>query len=322
MAENHLHAFFQGQMRLYAEPLLPTSNGKQESPKTLKNAVVTTLQIVGAALSFALGVWTFSGQERCFAFLAAYLVEMSLSVDNLIVMVMLFEYFKVPGKFQTRVLNWGIIGAVLMRGVMIILGVQLFERFAWIQLVFAAILLWSAYKFIVEDDEEDDVGDNYIVRMSSKILATSKEYDEDRFWTKSSTVSGGRYVATPLLMCLICVELSDVVFAVDSIPAVLAVSSDTMIVYTSNIFAIMGLRSLYTIIARAVSSMPFLKPAIALVLGFVGIKLFLGYWEVVISTQVSLVVVMVLVLGGIILSWLSTRFSPKAKIRRMNAKGE
>jgi len=315
-----MNAFFQGQIRLYAEPLLPTSNAKTDSnPTTLKNAIATTLKIFASAMAFGMGVWVFKGRESAFEFFAAYLIEQSLSVDNLIVMVMLFEYFKVPAKFQTRVLNWGIIGAIVMRGIMIILGVQLFERFAWIQLVFAAILLWSAYKFLQEDDEDEDVGENFIVKISSRLLATSKEYDEDRFWTRAG--HGGALVATPLFMCLVCVELSDVVFAVDSIPAVLAVSSDTLVVYTSNIFAIMGLRSLYTIIARGITSMPFLKPAVALVLGFVGAKLMLGYWHVIISTKVSLIVVAVLVLGGVLLSFISNRLRRRPALRQMN-KGE
>jgi len=319
MQNSHLQQFFSGQIRLYAEPLLPTSNGKSQTHKTtLREAISTTLKVFLGAMSFGFLVWIFKGQDSAFEFFAAYLVEQSLSVDNLIVMVMLFEYFKVPSKFQTRVLNWGIIGAIVMRGVMIILGVQLFERFAWIQLVFAAVLLWSAVKFLQEEEEGEDVSENFVVKMSSQLLSTSKEYDEDRFWTRVGSGGGGRLVATPLLMCLICVELSDVVFAVDSIPAVLAVSSDTLVVYTSNIFAIMGLRSLYTIIARAVTSMPFLKPAVALVLGFVGAKLFLGYWNVVISTKVSLVVVAVLVLGGVLLSVISNKCRKRPALRQMN----
>jgi TerC family integral membrane protein len=307
--QQHIHHFFQGTVKLLdaSDPLLPTSKGisLDGSKESLNIAIFTTMKIVCAAFAFGVLIWLTGGQELAFEFFAAYLVEQSLSVDNLIVMVMLFEYFRVPQKFQTRVLNWGIIGAVAMRGTMILVGVHLFERFAWIQLVFAAILLWSAYKFITEDEEAEDVSENFVVKLCSRLFNTSKEFDEERFWTQTSR---GSYVATPLLMCLVCVELSDVVFAVDSIPAVLAVSSNTFVVYTSNIFAIMGLRSLYTIIARAVQSMPFLKPAVALVLGFVGIKLLLAYFNVeIITTKVSLIVVGILVLSGVGLSLLSLR---------------
>jgi TerC family integral membrane protein len=311
-------SFFQGET-LFGDsaPLLPTSSsssGPGSSLSSLKKtelrvALVNTAKTVSAALLFGIVLYLWKGQDSALEYYAAYVVEQSLSVDNLFVFVMLFDYFKVPPKYQTRVLTWGIVGAIAMRGLMILIGVRLFESVAWVQLVFAAILLWSAWKFIEEGSDEEDLSHNFIVKWSSYLLRVSPEYDEDRFWTRSSKPGLlHAYVATPLLMCLVCVELSDVVFALDSIPAVLAVSHDPVVVYTSNIFAIMGLRSLYVIIARAVQDLPFLKPAVGCVLAFVGAKMLAMYFGWEISTKHSLLVVVVLIGGGVVLSLLFTRF--------------
>ena len=152
-------------------------------------ALLQTAKIIGAALSFGFLLFLFKGSESSYEFYAAFFIEQSLSVDNLFVFLMLFDYFKVPQKFQTRVLNWGIIGAVVMRAIMILVGVQLFEMFNWIQIVFAGILLWSAYKFWIEDDDEDqDLSTNWVIRMCAMLFRTSKEYDEDRFWTRGQYI--------------------------------------------------------------------------------------------------------------------------------------
>ena len=245
-------------------------------------------------------------------FFTGYLVEQSLSVDNLFVFLMLFNYFKVPSQHQDRVLTWGIIGAVAMRGVMIILGIQMIERFQVITLIFAGILLISAYKLLTDNDEDEDLSDNYVLKISNYIMKSTTEYDGDRFFTKEK----GTSVATPLLMCLICIEISDLVFAIDSIPAVLGVSHDPFIVYTSNIFAIMGLRSLYTVVAKAVQDLKYLKPAVALVLGFVGGKMVGEYFHKSISTGLSLFVVMFLIIGGIVLSLASKGIAASDNAKR------
>ena len=184
------------------------------------------------------------------------------------------RYFKVPPSMQGRALKWGIIGAVLMRGVMILVGVELVQRFRSVTLVFAGILLASAVKLLTEGDHDDDMGENGLVALSRKMLRSVSYYDGDRFFT---TTRDGLRAATPLLLCVVCIELSDFVFAVDSIPAVLAISKDPFIVYSSNIFAIAALRSLYQVLAAAIEGLPYLRPAVALILGFVGVKMLAEY---------------------------------------------
>mmetsp|Transcript_22483 Transcript_22483/g.69639 ORF Transcript_22483/g.69639 Transcript_22483/m.69639 type:complete len:363 (-) Transcript_22483:402-1490(-) len=259
---------------------------------------------VSVAAACAFGVFTFflKGQQAGLAYFAAYLVEQSLSVDNLFVFLMLFAYFKVPMAHQGRVLTWGIVGAVLMRGFMIAVGVAAVENFRWMILVFAAVLIYSSVKMLQEEEEEEDLSQNYIIRMSKKVIGhVSDRYDGDKFFTDQN----GERVATPLLLCLISIELSDFVFAVDSIPAVLGVSHDPFIVYTSNIFAIIALRSLYTLVARAVSELPYLKHAVALVLLFIGVKMILEFGGFEVGTGTSLFVVFVLLVGGVVLSMIS-----------------
>ena len=213
---------------------------------------------------------------------------------------------QVPVELQNVALKWGIIGAILMRGVMILVGVELIERFRHIVLLFAGILLFSAYKLLVEGGEEEHMSeDNAVMGLARRLVRATDKFDGDKFFTRDAA-TGGR-IATPLLLCVVCIELSDFVFAVDSIPAVLAISKDPFIVYSSNIFAIAALRAFYTLIARAVASLPYLRPAVALILGFVGLKMGAEYFHVEIPTTVSLGVIAALLGGGIGLSLLERR---------------
>jgi TerC family integral membrane protein len=246
--------------------LLPSVSGDRSSgdlePQSFKAAIFNTLAVVICAAIFGVITYFWKGEPAAVEFLTGYLVEQSLSIDNLFVFIMLFEYFKVPLQYQSRVLTWGIIGAVIMRGFMIVVGVAAIERFKIITLIFAAILVISAYKLLKEsnDNDEEDLSKNFILKLSKYIIKSSPNYDGDRFFTREN----GQTLATPLLMCLVCIEISDVVFAIDSIPAVLGVSHDPFVVYTSNIFAIMGLRSLYTVVSKAMKHMHYLKPAVGM----------------------------------------------------------
>ncbi|CAM9698324.1 unnamed protein product, partial [Hapterophycus canaliculatus] len=279
---------------------------KSQQSKTYKLAVKRTVMSIALSCCFGLATMVFKSKQSGLEFFAGYLVEQSLSVDNLFVFLMTFDYFQVPLEHQGRVLTWGIVGAILMRGVMIAFGVAAVKRFQWITVLFAAILLVSSYKLLVEKEEEEhDLSQNALVRMSKRLVGAVDEYDGDRFFTRLG--GKGKTVATPLLLCLVCIELSDFVFAVDSIPAVLGISQDPFVVFSSNLFAIMALRSLYVIIAQAVSQLPFLKPAVALVLGFVGCKMLLEYVHIKISTGWSLCVVLCLIGGGVGLSLVSRR---------------
>lgn len=261
-----------------------------------RKAVLRTCIVVLSAIAFGLGTMVVKGRQSGLEFFAGYLVEQSLSVDNLFVFIMLFDYFKVPTEYQARVLNWGIIGAISMRAVMIVVGVAAIQRFRTVILVFAGILLVSSVKLLTEKEDEDgDLSDNLILKVSKSFVRSTDQYDGENFFTRID----GKKLATPLLLCLICIEVSDFVFAVDSIPAVLGVSKDSFIVYTSNVFAILALRSLYTLVSHAITDLPYLKPSVALVLGFVGLKMCLEYFHYEIGIGISLTVVATLLGAGI-----------------------
>lgn len=263
-----------------------------------------TALAVAAAGCFGVLLHGTRGPQAALEFASGYLVEQSLSVDNLFVFIMLFDYFKVPRAFQGRVLNYGILGAVLMRGFMIVAGVAAVQKFRWMTLLFAGILLLSAIKLLLEsdDDDDDEVNDRLVMRIARKVVGPIAEYDGDRFFTTSYKDGKSIRAATPLLLCLVCVELSDVVFAVDSIPAVLGISTDPLVVYSSNIFAIIGLRALYTLVARAVDSLAYLKHAVCAVLVFIALKMIGEYFEYHVSTGLSLVVVGSLLALGVLVS--------------------
>jgi len=283
--------------------------GSAITPEEYKSALIKTCLTVSGAILFGAFLMISKGTNAGFEFFAGYLVEQSLSIDNLFVFIMLFDYFRVPLALQNRVLTWGIVGAIALRGIMIAVGVAAIQKFKTLILFFAGILLASSYNLLTEKEgEADDLNDNIVMKTTSWLFPnTSKEFDGEKFFT----VKEGKKMATPLFLCLIAVELSDFVFAVDSIPAVLGVTKDPLIVYASNIFAIMALRSLYTLVAKAVSDLHYLKPAVAAVLGFVGGKMIAEYFNVHVGTGVSLGVVSSLLAGGVVASILDNRHRAK-----------
>ncbi|CAM9523148.1 unnamed protein product [Discosporangium mesarthrocarpum] len=269
-------------------------------PERYRQAITNTALAVGGAAAFGAGIQQFMGNDLSLQFVAGYLIEMSLSVDNLFVFLLIFRYFKVPAEYENRVLSWGIIGAVVMRAVFIALGEAALSVFQPVLLGFAGVLIFSSYKLLTEGDEdgEDDLSGNQVIKLSSKLLDAVEEYDGNRFFTM---VDGIRR-ATPLLLVVLCLEISDIIFAVDSIPAVFGISKDPFIVYTSNIWAILNLRSLFTLLSSAMEDLPFLRPAVAIVLGFVGAKLGAEFFGFDVSTVTSLGVICALLAGGIGLS--------------------
>lgn len=294
-----------GQQDVPVTEFVPTiesvSPASTMTDKEYKSAVIKTILVVAAAGAFGIGTWVVKGRKSALEFFAGYLVEQSLSVDNLFVFIMLFDYFQVPLGFQSRVLTWGIIGAMSMRLVMILVGVAAIKRFHSVIIIFAGILIASAWKLLQESEEKEDLEHNIVMKIANMMVRSTTKYDGEKFFTM---IDGVRY-ATPLLMCLICIELSDFVFAVDSIPAVIGVSHDPFIVYTSNLFAIAALRSLYTLVAKAISDLPYLKPAVALVLGFVGLKMIAEYFHYEVPIGASLSVIGVLLCAGTIASIVS-----------------
>ena len=208
-------------------------------------------------------------------FITGYVVELSLSMDNVFVIALIFTYFRVPLEYQHRVLFWGILGALVMRGVMILSGAELIERFHWIMYVFGAFLLFTGIKMLFAGDEEVEPEKNIVIRLARKIYPITTEYDGQHFFT----LLNGRRALTPLALCLIMVETTDVIFAVDSIPAIFGITTEAFIVFTSNVFAILGLRSLYFVLVGLLRHFRYLKHGMALVLVFIGFKMLVVLWE-------------------------------------------
>jgi tellurite resistance protein TerC len=260
---------------------------------------------VALALLFCGGLYRYAGPEPALQFLTGYLVEKSLAVDNIFVIVIIFAYFSVPLKYQHRVLFWGVLGALLMRGGFIGLGAYVLQHWHWVMYVFGAVLLVSGVKLAVHGPEEDSLEKNVILRLSRRFLPLTLRYHGHHFWVREA----GRVLATPLFVVLLVVEFSDLVFALDSIPAIFAITQDPFIVFTSNVFAILGLRSMYFLLAGVIHRFVYLRHALALVLVFIGLKMVLV--DVVhISTPLSLVVVATLLAGGVLFSLRASRVAP------------
>ncbi|XP_024515017.1 thylakoid membrane protein TERC, chloroplastic isoform X2 [Selaginella moellendorffii] len=263
-------------------------------------AIKTVVFWVTAAAAFGAFVGVTEGSTKASEFFAGYLLEQSLSVDNLFVFVLIFNYFQVPLQYQSRVLTYGIAGAIVFRATMILLGVATLERFEVVNLLLAAILLFSSYKLLTGSDEENDFSENYIVNTCKRFIPVTPDYDGQKFFT---TIDGVR-MATPLLLTLAVIELSDIAFAVDSIPAVFGVTRDPFIVFSSNLFAILGLRSLYTLISSSMAELEYLQPAVAAILGFIGAKMVLDFFGLHVPTEVSLGIVATTLGAGVSLSLL------------------
>jgi len=257
------------------------------------------------AIACAVGVAALRGPNDAIDFVSAYVLEDSLSVDNLFVFISLFEYFKVPLRQQKVALRYGIIGAIVLRGIFISAGLAALDAFQPLFLVFGVFLMGTSAVALSggdDDDDDDDLSENAVVKFAqSTIGKTSSEFDGDKFFVQKD----GETLATPLLLVLLCVELSDIVFAVDSVPAVFGVTSDPVLVYSSNILAILGLRSLYQVLAKAVQDLNYLENAVGIVLGFVGLKLTVSFFGQEIPSAVSLGIIFTLLTGGVVLSKLS-----------------
>ncbi|MCX7887349.1 MAG: TerC family protein [Verrucomicrobiae bacterium] len=240
----------------------------------LKEALAWSAFWIVLALLYNIGIYFWLGKLKALEFLTGYLLEKSLSVDNIFVFIMIFAYFRVPAQYQHKVLFWGILGALIMRGIFILLGVTLIQKFAWMTYVFGAILIYSGIKMGLHKEEEVHPEHNPVLRLFRRAFPITPHFEGDRFWVRRET----GLLATPLMVVLIVVETTDVVFAVDSIPAVLAITHDPFIVYTSNVFAILGLRALYFALAGIMSLFHFLHYGLSVILGFVGVKMFVSHW--------------------------------------------
>lgn len=273
---------------------------------SLRESLVWTALWVCLALLFNLGVWHYYGSQKALEFFTGYVIEKSLSVDNVFVFALLFSYFAVAPKYQHRVLFWGIIGALIMRAIMIVAGAALLAKFSWIIYVFGAFLIITGIKMIVKRGEEIHPERNPVVRLFKRVVPVTPDYREGSFFVRENGVR----MATPLFVVLLLVEFTDLIFAVDSIPAIFAVTADPFIVYTSNVFAILGLRSLYFALSGVMGKFRYLKIGLGVVLTFVGIKMLLAHTAWKIDTLVSLAVIILILTASIVWSLLRPASKP------------
>lgn len=267
---------------------------------SFQRALLWSIFWIGLSLVTALVIWEFNTQDHALAFLAGYTIEKALSVDNLFVFLMLFTHFKVPPKLQRRVLNWGIIGVLLLRGVMIFAGIGLVNQFEWLMFVFGALVIYTGFMMAFGKESEFDPSKNKIIRMARKLFVVTDDFHEDKFFVRSR----GRRAVTPLFVVLLVVELTDVLFAFDSIPAIFAVSRDPLIVYSSNVLAVFGLRSLYFLLERMQQAFRFVKKGVGVILWFVGFKMLAPlFWEGFHpNIMVSLLIIVGILLASVLLS--------------------
>jgi len=264
---------------------------------SLKEALTWTFVWISLALVFNAIIFYWRGRQQALEFLTGYLVEKALSIDNIFVFIMIFTYFQIPAKYQHKVLFWGVLGALLMRVVFIFAGVALIEKFHFAIYIFGALLIYTGYKMFYHNNAKIEPEKNPLIRFFKKFMPVTPQLHEDNFIVK---LNGKRY-ATPLFLVLLLIESSDLIFAVDSIPAILAITQDQFIVYTSNVFAILGLRSLYFALAGIVHRFWLLSFGLAVVLVFVGIKMLLvDLYKIPIEW--SLIFIATIIAGSIVLS--------------------
>ena len=287
---------------------------KEDHVISTQEAGKWTILWVSIALLFSGVVWWLFAQDivdnhtnltpsgAVLDYITGYLVELSLSVDNIFIIAVIFSAFKIPAKFQHRVLFWGILGAMFFRAIMIVFGIALIQRFDWIIYVFGIFLVYTAYAML-KDEEESDPKDSWIYKKISKILPITNEIHGHNF----TVIKNGRKYATPLLLALIIVELTDVMFALDSIPAILAITQDEFIAFSSNIMAILGLRSMFFLVVGLLEKFRFINYSLAVILGFVGLKMLFSN-VIHISSWISLVVIALALTGGILASiWIKPK---------------
>ncbi|KXK52937.1 MAG: Tellurite resistance protein TerC [Chlorobi bacterium OLB5] len=265
-----------------------------------KKALKWVIFWVSIALIFNAGVYFYLGQQKAIEFLTGYIIEESLSVDNLFVFLVLFKYFKIPPQYQRRVLNWGIVGVIILRGIFILLGSALISNFGFVLYLFGAILIYSGYQMAFGQEKEIHPEQNKVLRLFKRFYKVTTDYQGNHFFI---TRDGVKY-ATPLFVCLLVIESTDVVFAIDSIPAIFAITTDPFIVFSSNILAVLGLRSMYFLLSAIADKFEFVKKGVGIILVYVGIKMLLpiafpGYH---IPVFISLIVILSVLLLSVLIS--------------------
>ena len=290
---------------LYADLKLFGRKGQHEV--SIKEALQMTFVWIFVSLLFCAGIWFYEGDNKAMEFLAGYLIEESLSMDNLFVFLMLFSFFGVQRKYQHEVLFWGIFGALILRSIFIFAGAAMVQRFEWVLGLFGVFLIYTGFKmFSHKDNESVDPSKNIFVKLFKKFFPVTDQMHEDKFFI----IEGGKRLATPLFIALLVIETTDVAFAVDSIPAVFSVSRDPFIVLTSNIFAILGLRALYFALAAIAQYFTYLKYGLGIILSFVGVKMLLDVFGICeVPTWMSLLIIF----GVLVLSMAASVILSKAR---------
>ena len=263
-----------------------------------REAAMWSVIWVTLSLAFFVVVYVWFGPKMGWDFLTGYLIEKSLSVDNLFVFVLIFGYFRVPPRYQHRILFWGIVGALVMRAILIFVGSYLLEQFDWLIYVFGAFLVFTGIRMGASNDHDIDVEHNPLLKLLKKRFPVTDTYHDQKFFVKQF----GRTFITPMFVVLVLIESTDLLFALDSIPAIFAVTNDTFIVYTSNIFAILGLRAMYFLLANIITKFHLLRYGLALILVYIGIKMLLTMFEIHVDTKISLGIVALVLLASVLLS--------------------
>ena len=268
-----------------------------------KKAVKWVLFWIGLALIFNLGVFIIQGQTKALEFLGGYMIELSLSIDNLFLFLILFSSFGIPSKYQRKVLNYGIIGAIVLRLVFILLGINIVNKIHWILYLFGLILIISGIRMMKKEEKETDFKQSKLIRLLNRIIPVTDTIDGEKFFIRKNNILH----ATPLFAILLLIEFSDILFAIDSIPAIFSITTDPLIVYTSNIFAILGLRSLYFVLGALQEKFKYVKYGVALILTFTGVKLSILFFKIEIPIVVSLLIIFGILICSIIVSILISK---------------
>lgn len=268
-----------------------------------KKALFRAMFWIALALCFNIGILIVQGEANALQFLGGYMIELSLSIDNLFLFIMVFTAFGIKSEYQRRVLNYGIFGAMILRLIFVMLGVTIVNMFHWILYIFGAILIFSGLKMMLKKEEHGNLKDSNVLKLLGKIIPVSDQLNGEKFFIREK----GKLIATPLFAILILIEFTDILFAIDSIPAIFSITRNTFIVYTSNIFAIMGLRSLFFLLGSLHEKFAYVKYGVALILTFTGVKLLVLFFHIEISIILSLAIIFTILVGSIILSILFTR---------------
>jgi tellurite resistance protein TerC len=276
----------------------------------VREALLALSGYIALALSFNAWIYFQFGHERAVEFLTGYFIEYALSMDNILVFVVILSYFQVPAEFQMRVLLWGILGALVLRGIFILAGFALIETFEWTLVVLGGFLTYTGIRTMLSGDETIDLQNSRVINITRRLFPITHEYDGDHFFTR---LPSGKAVATPLFLVLVVLNITDVIFALDSIPAIFGITRDPFIVYTSNVFAILGLRALYFVLSGMVDKFRYLKYGLSLGLIFIGLKMIYNYtdWLGRIPTEWTLGITALLIFGSIVVSLVHERIDER-----------